>query len=63
MKMNRFEQLLRHAPVPVVGRVEGDRLFLDIRTIADDELGLLVESLQSALAANRLVENEMNEEP
>jgi L-seryl-tRNA(Ser) seleniumtransferase len=59
MKMSRFEHLLRHAPVPVVGRVEGDRLLLDMRTIADDELSLLVESLQSALAADRVGANEM----
>ena len=59
MKINRLEQRLRHATVPVVGRVEDDRLLLDMRTIADDELDVLVESLQSALAANRIGEDEM----
>lgn len=60
MKMSRFEQRLRHAPVPVVGRVEEDRLLLDMRTIADEELDLLVESLQGVLSANRVGENEMS---
>lgn len=59
MKMSRFEQLLRHASVPVVGRIEGDQLLLDMRTIADDELGLLVESLQSTLSARSAGEHEM----
>ncbi len=59
MKMSRLEQLLRHAPVPVVGRVEDDRLLLDMRTIADDEIGVLAESLHSALTANRVGEDEM----
>jgi len=58
IKISRLETLLRHAPVPVVGRVEGDRLLLDMRTIADGELGLLSESLQGVLSAKTVGENE-----
>jgi len=58
IKISRLETLLRHAPVPVVGRVEGDRLLLDMRTIADDELGILFESLQGVLSAKTVGENE-----
>ena len=49
LKTSRLEQLLRQAPVPVIVRVEGNRLLLDLRTIADDELDLLSTSLTSVL--------------
>jgi len=49
IKTSRFEQLLRQAPVPVISRVEGNRLLLDLRTIADDEIDLLSTSLTSVL--------------
>lgn len=62
MKMSRFEKLLRHAPVPVIGKVEHNRLVLDMRTIVDDELGELVESLLSALSFNMIEENVTNGE-
>jgi L-seryl-tRNA(Ser) seleniumtransferase len=29
---------LRAAPIPVIARIEGGRVWLDVRTIADDEL-------------------------
>jgi L-seryl-tRNA(Ser) seleniumtransferase len=49
MKLSRLEHSLRQAPVPVIGRVEDDRLLLDVRTVRQDELNLLCESLRSAL--------------
>lgn len=49
LKTSRLEQLLRQAPIPVIGRVEGNRLVLDLRTIADAELDLLLASLTSVL--------------
>lgn len=44
-----LEKRLRQAPCPVMGRIEEDRLLLDMRTIADDEIELLIASLRSAL--------------
>ena len=46
----QMEEVLRHAQPPVIGRVEKDRLLLDMRTVAWDELDLLAASLQQALA-------------
>jgi L-seryl-tRNA(Ser) seleniumtransferase len=50
LKISRLEALLRRATVPVIGRVEGDRLLLDMRTIADEELDLLYETLKSVFS-------------
>jgi L-seryl-tRNA(Ser) seleniumtransferase len=50
LKLNELENLLRRAPVPVIGRIEGDRLLLDMRTIADEELDLLYDSMQSVFS-------------
>jgi L-seryl-tRNA(Ser) seleniumtransferase len=50
MTIHQLEKSLRRAPVPVIGRVEDDRLLLDMRTVDDDELDVLVESLWNCLA-------------
>jgi L-seryl-tRNA(Ser) seleniumtransferase len=39
--VNRLENELRHASLPVIGRIEGDRLLLDMRTVATEEVILL----------------------
>jgi len=52
MKISLLEKRLRQAPLPVIGRMEADRLLLDLRTIADDEIDSLVASLRFALAPN-----------
>lgn len=44
--VSRLETLLRKLDLPVIGRIEEDRLFLDMRTVADDEVPLLAESLR-----------------
>jgi L-seryl-tRNA(Ser) seleniumtransferase len=39
---------LRHAEVPVIGRVSGGRLLLDPRTMADDEVALVAAAVSAA---------------
>ena len=46
----RCERRLREGSVPVIARVGGDKLILDMRTVADDEESLLVEALLAAIA-------------
>lgn len=50
MSAQELELRLRRTPVPVIGRMEHDALYLDMRTIAQEEEPLLAHSLQHALA-------------
>lgn len=52
LKVNQLEKRLRQTSLPVIGKTEADRFLLDMRTVADDEIDLLVESLRCALAAD-----------
>ncbi|MBC7187906.1 MAG: L-seryl-tRNA(Sec) selenium transferase [Calditrichaeota bacterium] len=42
---------LRSLPVPVIGYVQGDELYLDMRTVRDDELPLLAAALRKVIGA------------
>ena len=45
---NRFERALRFGRVPVICRIERDKIILDMRTVSDEEEPVLVEALRSA---------------
>ena len=45
MKLNDLEKKLRAASVPVIGRIENERMLFDMRTVADDEVAMLAESI------------------
>ncbi len=47
--VNEIESRLRGAPAPVVARIRDDRLILDARTVMDEQVNLLVESVVSAI--------------
>ncbi len=47
MKINKLEISLRSQPIPIIGRIEEDAMYLDVRTIADDEFAIISESIYS----------------
>jgi L-seryl-tRNA(Ser) seleniumtransferase len=50
LTVSRLETLLRQLEIPVIGRIEEDRLLLDMRTVADDEIPLLASCLHQVLS-------------
>ena len=50
--VSRLEKKLRQLEVPVICRVEDDRLILDMRTVADNEVNLLSDCLIMALTSS-----------
>lgn len=50
---NRIEHLLRTADVPVITRIEDERVICDLRTVKPAELELLAETLCGALGGTR----------
>jgi L-seryl-tRNA(Ser) seleniumtransferase len=47
---NAFEKRLREGELPVVARIEQDKIILDMRTIAEEEVKALVGAVNSAIA-------------
>ena len=50
--VNDLEKDLRLCPLPVIGRIEDDRYFLDMRTVADDEVVQLANILFQVFGVN-----------
>jgi len=49
VSVNELEASLRSGDPPVIGRIEENRLFLDVRTVAEDEIAVLAERVVSSL--------------
>ena len=47
---SRMEDRLRKMEVPVIVRVDKDEILIDLRTVAEDEFGFIVEGLRQILA-------------
>jgi len=50
--VNDLERDLRMSPLPVIGRIEEDRYFLDMRTVADDEVPVIANILLQVFGEN-----------
>jgi L-seryl-tRNA(Ser) seleniumtransferase len=49
-KTSEFEAKLRQGIVPVIARIDGDKIILDMRTVADAEENMLVAAIREAAA-------------
>ncbi|MGI6655587.1 MAG: L-seryl-tRNA(Sec) selenium transferase [Desulfobulbus sp.] len=63
LSISRLEGALRRAALPVIGRLEHQRLLLDMRTVADDELPSLLEGLQRALQGGQSEQIALHKNP
>ncbi|WPD22266.1 MAG: L-seryl-tRNA(Sec) selenium transferase [Candidatus Electrothrix scaldis] len=52
LKLNLLEEKLRNLDIPIIGRVENDRLLFDMRTVRSDELHLIAKGLLQALISD-----------
>jgi len=41
----KYEQQLRALPVPIIGRIENDRLLIDVRTLFEDDFEYVVDAV------------------
>jgi len=48
--LSHFEERLRHLPTPVIGRIEHNRLLIDVRTIRKDDEAALMSGIEAALS-------------
>jgi L-seryl-tRNA(Ser) seleniumtransferase len=50
MTASRMEEKLRKIEVPIIVRVDKDEILIDLRTVAEDEFGFIVDGLSDCLA-------------
>ena len=50
MSPDALAEALRHQPVPIVGRIHDDQFLLDARTLFDDDLYVVIETLRNLRA-------------
>ncbi len=43
-----FERRLRNAPIPIIARIEHDKILLDLRTVGEDEEAALIAAIRAA---------------
>ena len=48
----RFEPMLRANDTPIIGRVAEGRVWLDLRTVSDEELFALIAAVQSCVMSH-----------
>jgi L-seryl-tRNA(Ser) seleniumtransferase len=49
MPATKMEEKLRRLEVPVIARVDKDEILFDLRTVAEDEFGFIVDGLRKCL--------------
>lgn len=47
LKISTLEREFRHAPMPMIARIETDKLILDMRTVNNDEMKIIANQLKN----------------
>ena len=50
MSASRMEEKLRQLEVPIIVRVDKDEIFIDLRTVAEDEFAFIIEGLRQIVS-------------
>ncbi|MCK4488407.1 MAG: L-seryl-tRNA(Sec) selenium transferase [Desulfobacterales bacterium] len=50
LSANRIDHIMREATPPIVGRIEDDLFVMDLRTVQDEEIAMIVSTLKKILA-------------
>lgn len=53
ISVNALDQRLRQSERPVVGRISQDHYIIDVRTVFDDQVGLLAERMKDVLSGGK----------
>ena len=53
LKISQLERELRNLDIPIIGRIEKEKYFLDVRTLQEDEISDLVGSLASFFGSRK----------
>lgn len=56
LSIDRLEEALRNYSTPIIARINKDRLIIDVRTVFDNEMDIIVEALTQILDGNILAE-------
>ena len=49
LSISEFERRLRKFEIPIIVRVYRDKVFIDLRTVKDDELSIIVDAIAYGL--------------
>lgn len=50
LSANRIDRIMREATPSIVGRIEEDLFVMDLRTVQDEEIAMIVSTLKKILA-------------
>ncbi len=53
MKLNQLEKKLRESEIPIIGRIENEHYLLDVRTIQEIEIPVLIDQLLTIFPSNK----------
>jgi L-seryl-tRNA(Ser) seleniumtransferase len=50
LSANEIERLMRKSNPPIIGRIENDLFVMDMRTVQDEEIGIIASTVKNILS-------------